>query len=287
VPIAYWKERDNPVNHFKDKVSIVTGGASGIGRALCKELSQREASAIIIADIDVEGAQETASSIVKAGGGRARAAHLDVSQAAAVEKLVDETVFEYGRLDYMFNNAGIAVWGEMRDMSLEHWHRALDGNLWGVIHGTLSAYQVMIRQGYGHIVNTASLAGLIPVPMETAYAAAKHAVVGLSTSLRAEGAGLGVKVSVVCPGPIRTGIFDSTTYVTEFKSKGAGVDTSSMMSADNCAHVILKDVARNKGIIIVTPFARYAWLLYRINPSLAYLLFRKRISGVRASRVND
>lgn len=286
MTIAYWKERDNLVDHFKDKVSIVTGGASGIGRALCKELSQRGASAIIIADVDVEGAQETASSIVKAGGGRARAVHLDVSQAAAVEKLVDETVFEYGCLDYMFNNAGIAVWGEMRDMSLEHWHRILDINLWGVIHGTTSAYRVMVKQAYGHIVNTASLAGLIPTPMETAYATTKHAVVGLSTSLRAEGAGLGVKVSVVCPGPIQTGIFDATTYVTKFDDLDANTDPPPIktMSATECARTILRGVAHNKGIIVVTSFARYARLLYQLHPDLVSLLFRTRIRESRALR---
>lgn len=271
---------------FRNKVSVVTGGASGIGRATCRELGREEDSVVVVADIDAKQAQETATVIAETGG-KAHSVRLDVTQAAAVEKLVREVALRYGRLDYMFNNAGIAIWGEARDTSLEHWQRALDVNLWGVIHGTVSAYEVMVGQGHGHIINTASLAGLIPVPMETAYAAAKHAVVGLSTSLRAEGAALGVKVSVACPGPINTAIFDSTTYVTEFRDEEAGVDRSSLMSAEHCARAILAGVERNRGIIVITRFARYAWLLYRISPRLARLLFRKRIERVRASRVND
>jgi short-subunit dehydrogenase len=124
----------------------------------------------------------------------------------------------------MLNNAGIALGGEVRDMDLEHWRRILDVNLWGVIHGTTAAYQVMVKQGFGHIVNTASLGGLIPEPMATAYATTKHAVVGLSTSLRAEAAELRVKVSVVCPGFVQTRTFivalsAQPSYLGPFPSK--------------------------------------------------------------------
>jgi len=270
---------------FKDRVSIVTGGASGIGRALCLELGGREAAAVIVADINIHGAEETASAIVN-NGGTARVAQLDVSIAADVGKLIDETIVECGRLDYMFNNAGVAMWGEARDMSPEQWRRVFDINLWGVVHGTISAYRVMIRQGHGHIVNTASLAGLVPAPMETAYAATKHAVVGLSTSLRAEAAGLGVNVSVVCPGPIRTDIFNATTYVTRFKEEVKDSDLASrkMMSATECAQAILRGVARNRGIITVTAYAHWVWLLYRLHPSLVYYLFCRRIMQCRAAR---
>ncbi len=188
---------------FRDKVAIVTGGASGIGHMLCQELC-RLGALVVVADVDSRGAEEVASAILKAGG-RARAAFLDVSRVESVRGLVDEILSEHGRLDYMFNNAGIAIVGELRDMSLEHWQRIIDVNLWGVIYGTTAAYSIMARQGSGHIINTASLAGLIGYPASTAYAATKSAVIGLSTSLRAEAAGLGVKVSVVCPGYVQTG----------------------------------------------------------------------------------
>jgi short-subunit dehydrogenase len=113
----------------------------------------------------------------------------------------------------MFNNAGVGLVGEVRDLDLEHWQQLLSVNLWGAIYGTISAYQVMVQQGTGHIINVSSIAGLVPTPLGTPYATSKHALVGLSTSLRAEAAGLGVRVSVVCPAFVRTGIYDRNRYV--------------------------------------------------------------------------
>jgi NAD(P)-dependent dehydrogenase (short-subunit alcohol dehydrogenase family) len=273
------------MDHFKDKVAIVTGGGSGTGRALCKELVLRKAKAVIVADINIEQAQQTASAIA-ANSAVAQAAHVDVTNAETVRALIDKAVSKFGRLDYMFNNAGIAIRGEFRDMDIEHWRHIIDVNLWGVIHGSLYAYQAMVRQGFGHIVNIASAAGLVPMPLATAYAATKHAVVGLSTSLRAEGAGLGVRVSVACPGFIRTGIFDTTVKVTKIKSGAAYPDLSAikMMEAGECARLVLRGVERNKAIITVSGFARLLWLLNRIHPALVPLLFRRRINKLRSVR---
>ncbi len=257
------------MDNFQDKVAIVTGGASGIGQALCEALAQ-EGAEVVAADINAERAEQVASAIT-AMGGRARAAHLDVSRREAVQRLIEDTASEHGRLDFMFNNAGIGMGGEMRDTELEHWRYIVDVNLWGVIYGTSAAYQVMIKQGFGHIVNTASAAGLVPSPMQVPYATTKHAVVGLSTSLRAEAAELGVKVSVVCPGFIRTEIFDTAIEVTTYKDKDAEADFLSsfkMMDAADCARVILRGVAGNKAIITVTGLARSLWWSYRLQPAL-------------------
>jgi NAD(P)-dependent dehydrogenase (short-subunit alcohol dehydrogenase family) len=274
------------MNHFENKVVIVTGGASGIGQALCEELGQRGAAMVVVADINAEGAQQVASAITAASG-QARAAHLDVSRAEDVQKLVDDIASEHGRLDFMFNNAGIAMGGEVRDMDLEHWQRILDVNLWGVIYGTTAAYRVMTRQGFGHIVNTASLGGLIPEPMATAYATTKHAVVGLSTSLRAEAAELGIKVSVVCPGFVQTRVHDAATYV-GIKREDAISEMSSsmkMMDATDCARVILRGVERNKAIITDTALTRLLWWLHRLNPAILGPLLQKGVSDMRALRI--
>jgi NAD(P)-dependent dehydrogenase (short-subunit alcohol dehydrogenase family) len=279
-------KEDRILSHFKDKVALVTGGASGIGRALCEELGQRGAR-VIVADINVEGAEQVASAVATIGG-MARAAHLDVAQAEAVQLLVDETAEKEGRLDFVFNNAGICMVGEVRDMDLEQWRRIVDVNLWGVIHGTTSAYQLMLEQGSGHIINIASADGLMPFPMMTAYSTTKHAVIGLSTGLRAEAAELGVKVSVVCPGLIRTGMQEALTVVTRLKDvdtlRGKMLQSPMMMDAVQCDRVILRGVERNRGIIMVTAFARVCWWLYRLHPALIKPLNRAWVSTIRAHR---
>ena len=233
---------------FRNKISIVTGGASGIGRGLC-ELLGRQGAKVIVADVNRADADRVTAGITETGGD-AKSVHLDVTDAGAVRKLIQETASENGRLDYIFNNAGISVGGEVRDMNPEHWQRVIDVNLMGVIHGTLAAYSLMVRQGFGHIVNTASLAGLIPGPVNTPYGTTKHAVIGLSTSLRAEGADLGVKVSAVCPGFIQTGIWDSSPALNVDKEKALAGIPFKMMDATKAAQKVLEGVERNRAIII-------------------------------------
>ncbi len=277
------------MTHFKDKVAIVTGGASGIGRALCEELGQRGAE-VVVADINLGGAEGVASSILAAGG-LARGVHLDVTQGEEVRKLVAQTATEEGHLDFMFNNAGICVVGEMRDMDLEHWQRLIDVNLWGVVHGTMAAYQVMLKQRFGHIVNAGSADGLVPFPMMAAYSATKHAVIGLSTGLRGEAAGLGVKVSVTCPGLIRTPMQEHSTMVTELRDEDAlrrrFLQLPVGMEASQCARAILRGVERNKAIIVVTTFAHLNWWLYRLHPALIKPFNSTWVRTIRAHRIKQ
>jgi len=269
------------MDYFKNKVAIVTGGASGIGRALCEELDCRGAAAVVVADINAEGARE-----VVAANRRAQVMHVDVSLAGDVRALVDKTVSQHGRLDLMFNNAGIAICGEVRDLTLDHWRRLLDVNLWGVIYGTTAAYRVMVDQGFGHIVNVASLDGLTPMPLAVPYTAAKHAVVGLSTALRIEGADLGVKVSVACPGTVQTNILDTTAFV-GIKRQEAIAEMQSgfkMANPADCARAILRSVERNQAIIIDTRLNRLFWRLYRLSPSLYAGLMQKGVEHMRPLR---
>ncbi len=270
------------MNDFKDKVTIVTGAASGIGQALSEALGEAEAF-VVLTDVNLAGAQKVASSINEKGG-KAEAAQLDVTSAEDVQRLVDETVAKHGRLDLIFNNAGVGVGGEARDLSLADWRHIVDVNLMGVIYGTAAAYQVMVKQGYGHIVNTASLAGLLGAPFMVPYSATKHAVVGLSKSLRAEAADLGVKVTVICPGFIQTNIFDANPWRKIDKAEIMKKIPFKMVEAKEAARIILRGVRRNKAMIVFPGYAKIFWLLSRISAKLVAPLDRKTVKDFRASR---
>jgi len=272
-------------DYFSGKVAIVTGGASGIGRSLCKGLVRRGIGLVVVADINIEGANDVARAIDSAGG-RSVGRHLDVTNCAEMHSLVQEVTSVNGHLDYMFNNAGIGVVGEVRDLDLEHWQQLLSVNLWGAIYGTVSAYQIMVQQRSGHIINISSIAGLVPTPLGTPYATSKHAVVGLSTSLRAEAAGLGVRVSVVCPAFVRTGIYDRNRYV-GLRREGpvARVADLRVMEPDSCATAILRGVQQDKAIIVLPARARLIWWMYRFQPGIAQPLLRKLVGDMRRLRI--
>lgn len=268
------------MNPYADAAALVTGGASGIGRALCLELARRGAE-VVVTDLDAAGAAAVAAEIAAAGG-KARAVGLDVRDAEAVERVIGEAA-ERGRLDYLFNNAGLAVLGEARDLQMEHWRKTVDVNLNGVIHGVHAAYRIMAAQGSGHLVNIASLAGLAGFPLALPYAATKFAVVGLSLSLRAEGADLGVKVTVACPGFVQSAIFDAGTYVGATKETAMAFIPVRFVPAERAARIILDGVARNRPLIIFPFYARLLWWTTRYFPGLAAWInlqtvrsFRKR-----------
>ena len=196
--------QEKTIRIFHGATAIVTGGASGIGRSLAKALVDKGCE-VIIADLQGDLARKVAEEI-STSKASVHAVELDTRDVHAMERLVQDTVARTGRLDYMFNNAGIGMGGDAISHSSEDWQNIISINLCGVINGVLSAYPVMVRQGFGHIVNTASIAGIIPFAGMIGYTTAKHAVIGLSQSLRAEAALSGVRVSVLCPGAVRTPI---------------------------------------------------------------------------------
>ena len=154
---------DGAIRVFSGATAIVTGGASGIGRALAEELAKRGCE-VVLADRQIELAEEVASGIRTLVGGKATAANLDVTDFPALQQLVHDTVGRTGRLDYMFNNAGIAIGGRVHDYGIQEWNQIIDVNLRGVVNGVQAAYCIMMKQGFGHIVNTASITGLMPTP---------------------------------------------------------------------------------------------------------------------------
>jgi NAD(P)-dependent dehydrogenase (short-subunit alcohol dehydrogenase family) len=270
------------------RIAIVTGGASGIGQALAGALVAR-ADTVVVADVDKDGAERTAGELSERGPGAATAALVDVRDAEAVQALVDRTRDRHGRLDLMANNAGIAVGGETRELLLAHWDRVIDVNLRGVVHGVQAAYPVMVGQGSGHIVNTASLAGLVPTPGLTPYAMTKHAVVGLSLSLRVEAAGLGVRVTAVCPGVVDTPILDRGAP-DDLPQPALSADTREFFrrvqprfySADRLAQDIVRGIDRNTALVIAPASARVAWYLWRYAPFVINRETARQMAWARA-----
>ena len=275
---------DRKIRIYNKAVAVVTGGASGIGRALGEELARRGCE-VLLADRQIKEANEVAVRIQK-NGGKAETVCTDVTDFSAMEHLIRYAVESRGRLDYLFNNAGIAMGGAAEQLQIEDWYKTVDVNLRGVINGVHATYPVMIRQGFGHIVNTGSMAGLMPNPLNIPYAATKHAVVGLSMSLRAEAAHLGIRVSVLCPGVIRTpilegGRFGSIKMNMPPEKLREIWETLKPMPPDDFAKAALNAVAGNKAIIILPARWKVAWWLNRLSPSLGTAFVTRRYANIR------
>ena len=252
---------------YRNKVAVITGAASGIGKCLGEQLAALGAH-VELSDINPAGI-DIAVSEIQSSGGSVSGKVLDVTDYEAFKAYIDQIVATRGRIDYMFNNAGIAIAVEFQDMNLEDWNKVIDINLNGVFHGSILAYRQMVKQGFGHIVNLSSIEGLIPFPTTGSYVATKYAVLGFTQGMWVEGRSLGVKTHAVCPGYIKTNIFDAAKMVNINRDKI--MDQYKLLekmgiTADKCAKVILKGVARDKPIIPVTTLAHVIWRMARLFP---------------------
>ncbi|OCB11553.1 short-chain dehydrogenase [Mycolicibacterium porcinum] len=264
---------------FAGKQAIVTGAGSGIGAALCRALAAAGAE-VLCTDIDEPAAARTATGV------GARSARLDVTDPAAVQSAVDGVVERAGRLDLMFNNAGIVWGGNTELLTLDQWNAIIDVNVRGVVHGVAAAYPQMIRQGHGHIINTASMAGLAAAGQLTSYVMTKHAVVGMSLALRSEAAAHGVGVLAVCPAAVETPILDKGAvggFVgRDYFLQGQGVKTA--YDADRLAADTLRAIERNKAILVKPRRAHASWLFARLAPGLMQRLSMRFVAAQRASQ---
>jgi NAD(P)-dependent dehydrogenase (short-subunit alcohol dehydrogenase family) len=252
---------------FSGATVIVTGGASGIGRAIAAEMKRRGATDVVLADVQMDLAESVAKEI------GATAVKVDVRDFDAVDRLVADTAKRTGRIDYVLNNAGSGVFGETHLYEQRDWDFLVDLNIKGVVNVVRAAWPRMIAQGFGHMINTASVAGLMTTPFLSAYAMTKHGVVGLSKAMRIEGARYGVRASALCPGAIRTpllggGAHGRTVYDLTPTRMLEWWERMRPMNVDAFARHAVDAIAKNKGIIVL-PKQNVAFLrLFRFFPGL-------------------
>ncbi|HEX3336382.1 MAG TPA: SDR family NAD(P)-dependent oxidoreductase [Jatrophihabitans sp.] len=254
------------MTNVKGKVAVVTGAGSGIGRALACELARRGAK-VAISDVDATGLAETGRQL-RVIGAEVHETRLDVTDRTAVLTYADEVAAVYGAVNIVINNAGIAFTGDIEKMSFEHIERVMDVDFWGVVNGTKAFLPHLIASGDGHVVNISSLFGLLAVPGQGAYNAAKFAVRGFTEALRQEMLANGQPVQVTCvhPGGIKTAIarnggtvdgLDANALAEFFDTKLAKT------SPEAAARTILRGVASNRPRVLVGLDAKVLDLVVR------------------------
>lgn len=271
------------MGNLKDKIAVITGAASGIGQATAVEFADKGTD-LVVSDVNEAGLAETVRAI-EAKGRRAVAVKADVSRPEQVEAMIRKAVDTFGRIDLLMNNAGVGLSGEMRHLSLKDWEWIVGINLWGPVYGIHFALPHMMRQKSGHIVNVASAAGLIASPGMSAYTTTKFGIVGLSEVLRNELARFGIGVTVVCPGFVRTSIFNTTQLRGVKDDKEArAVPPWLGISKEACAKDIRKAVEKDKFLIIPGPEMKVVYCFKRFAPFL-YQGFNKMM-GKHIERIS-
>jgi NAD(P)-dependent dehydrogenase (short-subunit alcohol dehydrogenase family) len=266
------------MKELKGKVAAVTGAASGLGRAMALAFAN-EGMHLALADVDGPNLASTENEI-RSKGARAVSMQVDVSDEAQVEAFAKKTVSQLGAVHVVCNNAGVSPLGAAWENSVDEWRWILGVNLWGVIHGVRAFAPRLIAQGEGHIVNTASVAGLISPPGTAAYNVTKHAVVALSETLHHDlrGRGSPVGVSVLCPAYVPTGIADSE------RNRPSHVQAAEKSDATLAREALLKKAVAS-GRLSAGDVARA--VVAAVKEERFYILTHPRIKGAIEARMQD
>jgi NAD(P)-dependent dehydrogenase (short-subunit alcohol dehydrogenase family) len=266
------------MTEIRNKTAIVTGAASGIGRALAVALA-REGARLVLADLNQAGLAETAR-LVEADGGKADIYALDVSSREDVYAFADDVDAKFGGADIVINNAGVTQFSKIEDLSYEDLEWVMNIDFWGVVYGTKAFLPQLRRKGSGHIVNISSIFGIISAPAQGAYNAAKFAVRGFTEALRHEMRGSKIEVSCVHPGGVKTGIMRTARFLqhvtTDVREKTwTNFDKLPMMPPPEAAAIIVTGIRKNRQRIIVGNDARMMDWIQRLMPtSYGRIIFR-------------
>lgn len=264
--------------------ALVTGGGSGLGKEICLELARR-GTRLWIADLNQEAAASTASECLAQGATEAIVDHCDVRLSQAFDAMAKRITAKWGNLDFLVNNAGVAVAGPFEGHTLSDWQLALETNLWGVIYGCHAFFPMMKTAGKGSILNIASMAGLLNPPHMVAYNVSKAGVISMSESLQAECVGTSVRISVACPSFFRSGIFDNGRFV-DARTRETARRHFDRTNADAkvVARRCLDGVESGKFYVLPMWDGRALWWLKRTSPAALSLFWSRVVRQKHPSR---
>ncbi|HUT52771.1 MAG TPA: SDR family NAD(P)-dependent oxidoreductase [bacterium] len=252
------------------KRALVTGAGSGLGRALCLGLARRGYT-VAVTDINVPAAEETAGLVGEAGG-KASVARVDVTRAEELESAAERFFSEWGGVDLLINNAGVAAAGRMEEVTLEDWHWIMGINFWSVVHGSRAFIPRMRAQGGGHIINVASLAGIASLQYMSPYNATKAAVISLSETLKGELHPDNIGVTVVCPSFFKTNLISNYRGPADLKDAAQTLLDIGKLSADQIAEKTLRAMEKNRLYLVPHRIGVALWLMKRLSPELCFRL---------------
>ena len=262
---------------FKNKVAAITGAGSGIGRSLAIALAA-DGAEVALSDVNEQGLEDTAALVKRSSGGRVTTHKLDVADRKAVQAWADSVVQDHGRVNMIFNNAGVGLGSTIEGVSYDDFEWIMNINFWGVVYGTKSFLPYLRAAGEGHVINVSSVFGLHGAPGNGAYNASKFAVRGFTEALRLEleMSGGGVSCTSVHPGGIKTNIARSSRIsenIETFLNKDAATardnfEQTFITTPESAARTILRAVQRNKRRVLIGPDALATDIVVRLFPSL-------------------
>lgn len=248
-------------------VAVITGAGSGIGRATARSLASRGAR-VAVSDVDAERAEETAALVEKAGG-ETIAVKVDVGEQADLEDLRDRCLKQFGRVDVVFNNVGVLAMGAPESLPVEAWERVLDLNVLSIARSNVVFLPLLLAQGRGHVINTASASGLLAYGFDRLpYVASKHAVVGVTEALALYLGPKGIGVTCVCPSGVITNIVEQITVFGEATSPRA--PQHPLVDADVVGELIADAVTAGTFLVVTAPEIHHE-LLERASDPEAYM----------------